>query len=411
MNLLAVLTVLAGSTLGTGPADRGAKVRPGVDVLINNGFLPLAGKRVGLITNPTGVTADLRSTADVLHKTETVNLIALFGPEHGVRGDVYAGGHVRDGKDPRTGLPVYSLFGKTRRPTSDMLQGLDTLVFDIQDIGSRSYTYISTLALAMEAAAESGVSFLVLDRPNPLGGLRIEGRPLDVRFRSFVGHLPIPYVHGLTVGELAQMINGEGWLPGKAQCDLHVVPVEGWRREMLFEDTGLVWVPTSPHVPRAESAAFYAATGILGELRVLSEGVGYTLPFETLAAPWLDGEALAAALNKREWPGVHFRPTRYQPYYATHVGEACAGVQIHLIDPRQAPLTEIQFYAMDFVRRGHPDTPLFGNRRDGMFDKVCGTDKVRRMFQDGTPIDEIIEFWRDGLNEFRKRRAKYLLYE
>ncbi|MCP4592035.1 MAG: DUF1343 domain-containing protein [bacterium] len=391
-----------------GPAP---KVQPGVDVLISDGFKPLVGKRVGLITNPTGVTSDLRSTVDVLHAAPKVSLVALFGPEHGVRGDVYAGGKVTDTRDAKTGVPVYSLYGKNRRPNAEMLEGVDALVFDIQDIGSRSYTYISTMAAAMEGAAEHGVPFVVLDRPNPISGERIEGRLLNLEYKSFVGYLPVPYAHGMTVGELARMINGEGWLPEGAKCDLHVVPMSGWRREMYFDQTGLPWVPTSPHIPRADSSAFYAATGILGELRVLSEGVGYTLPFELLGAPGLDAEALAGDLNARKLPGVIFRPMYYKPYYATYKTEDCGGVQIHLTDQRRARLTDIQFHVMDYLRRVHPEKPLFGAKRDRMFDKVCGTDAVRKMFLAGKPIQDILAHWNAGLDEFRARRAKYLLYD
>ncbi|HRX85166.1 MAG TPA: DUF1343 domain-containing protein [Phycisphaerae bacterium] len=385
-------------------------VQNGIDVLIAQDFAPLAGKRVGLITNPTGVDRDLRSTVDILHAADGVELVALYGPEHGVRGDQHAGDHVADAKDPVTGLPVFSLYGKTRKPTAEMLKGVDVLVFDIQDIGSRSYTYISTLEVAMEGAAEQGIDFVVLDRPNPLGGDRVEGRPLNMAYQSFVGHMPIPYVHGMTVGELAQMINGEGWLGEGKKCNLTVIPMRGWRRSMNFDATGLVWVPTSPHVPRADSSMFYAATGIMGELGVVNEGVGYPLPFELMGAPFLVAEAFASALNAAKMPGVHFRPTHYKPYYGSDKEEICHGVQIHLLEPDACPLTDIQFRAMAYVRDHHPDHPLFGAKRDAMFDKVCGTDLVRKAFVDGKPIDEILRTWHTGEDGFRNQRAKYLLY-
>ncbi len=385
-------------------------VRLGIDMLEAGGFAALRGQRVGLITNPTGVTGDLRSTIDVLHAAEGVELVALFGPEHGVRGDAPAGEHVGDARDTATGLPAYSLYGQTRKPTPAMLAGLDTLVFDVQDIGSRSYTYISTLAVAMEAAAEAGRRLVVLDRPNPLGGERIEGRPLDLKYQSFVGHLPIPYVHGLTVGELAEMTNGEGWLPEGRRCELTVVKMEGWRRSMLWADTGLHWVPTSPHLPRADTALFYAATGIMGELHVLSEGVGYPLPFELAGMPGLDPVALAAELNGRDLPGVFFRPAYFQPYYSRFAKETCGGVHIVLTDARRAELTPIQFHVMDAVRKLRPETEFFGHKRDGMFDKVCGTDGVRTRLAEGRPIEEVLAFWREGVDAFRQAREKYLLY-
>ncbi|MCP4249990.1 MAG: DUF1343 domain-containing protein [bacterium] len=419
--LLAVLPVAAQASPPVAPA-----VKLGIDVLIDRDFKPLAGRRVGLITNPTGVTGDLRSTIDVLHAAPNVELVALFGPEHGVRGDAHAGDKVGDTRDARTGLPVYSLYGVNRKPSPENLAGLDALVFDIQDIGSRSYTFISTMAAAMEAAAEHGVPFVVLDRPNPLGGVRIEGRPLDLEFRSFVGYLPIPYVHGVTVGELARMINGRGWLEhavasdkkadsggaGRGlRCDLTVVPMTGWKRTMGWAETGLHWVPPSPHVPKAESALYYAATGIMGELRVIDEGVGYTLPFELGGAPWIDPILLADALNARGLTGVNFRPIYYRPYYSTFEGQTCGGVQIVLSDPKQVKLTPIQFHVMDVVRSKYTDKQLFGSKRDGMFDKVCGTDRVRRMLLDGRPIDDILAFWNEGVEAFRAARGEYLLYE
>ena len=397
------------------PTDRPvvptAKVRLGIDVLERDGFTLLKGQRVGLVTNPTGVTSDLRPTLDVLHRAPGVRLVAIYGPEHGARGDVPAGDQVDDARDAATGLPVYSLYGKTRKPTPEMLADLDVLVYDIQDIGSRSYTFISTLALVQEAAAEHKLPVVVLDRPNPLGGLRVEGRPLDLKFQSFVGQLPIPYIHGMTVGELALMANGEKWLNGGVQCDLTVVKMEGWRRAMRWEQTGLTWVPTSPHVPRADSAAFYAATGILGELHFLSEGVGYTLPFELIGAPWLEPQKLADELNARRLPGVYFRPLYFQPYYGQFAKEPCGGVQILLTDPDRVELTPIQFHALDAVRKLVPDRKPTGDKRDGMFDKVCGTDRIRKLVEAGRPVDEILAAWREGVDEFRAQRAKYLLYE
>ncbi|MBI4579962.1 MAG: DUF1343 domain-containing protein [Planctomycetes bacterium] len=385
-------------------------VQTGIDVLVAEGFGPLKGKRVGLITNPTGVTWDLRSTADVLHAAGDVRLAALYGPEHGIRGDVFAGEKVGDSRDERTGVPVHSLYGKTRKPTPEMLAGLDVLVYDIQDIGSRSYTYISTMAVAMEAAAENKVAFMVLDRPNPLTGNRVEGRPLDLKYKSFVGYFPIPYVYGMTCGELARMINGEGWLAGGIQCDLTVVPMKGWKRAMWFDETHLPWVPTSPHVPRRDSALFYAATGIMGELQVLSEGVGYTLPFELAGAPFAKPDEVARALNNRRLPGVWFRPLSWKHYYLRDKDAAYGGVQVHITDRDAVDLTAIQFHVMGVFQRLYPDEPFFGGKRDEMFDKVCGTDRIRRMFLDHAPADQIVKYWNEGREEFMTKRTKYLIY-
>lgn len=386
------------------------QVQLGIDVLIQQDFKPLVGKRIGLITNPTGVTSDLRSTIDVLHNASGVHLVALFGPEHGVRGEAPAGMELEDARDTITGLPIHSLYGKHRKPSAEMLSGMDVLVFDIQDIGSRSYTYISTMAAAMESAAEFDIEFLVLDRPNPLTGTRIEGRPLDTEFKSFVGYLPIPYIHGLTVGELAQMINGEGWLPGGIQCDLHVIPMRNWNRSMWFDQTGLAWIPTSPHVPRSSTALYYAATGIMGELQVISEGVGYTLPFELAGAPDIDPKKLADELNRRQLAGLFFRPTFWQPYYTRHAKKTLGGVQIHFTDRNQAALTPIQFHIMDAIRQLDPDIQFFGGTRDQMFDKVCGTDRIRKLFEQNRPLDEILAVWNEGVDAFRNQRSKWLLY-
>lgn len=392
-------------------------VRSGIDVLVTDGFKSLAGKRVGLITNPTGVTFDLQSTADVLHKASNVRLIALFGPEHGIRGDVFAGDKVADSVDSTTGVPVYSLYGKNHKPTPEMLKGIDVLVYDIQDIGSRSYTFISTMGTAMEAAAENGIEFMVLDRPNPLTGRRIEGRPVDEAHRkvgSNVGKYPIPYVYGLTCGELARMINEEGWLANGVRCKLTVIPMTGWRRDMWFDQTGLPWVPTSPHIPRADVAMFYAATGIMGELQTVSEGVGYTLPFELAGAPFIkDAAALAQNLNNRRLAGVRFRPIYFKPYYIDRFkGQQCGGVQIHITDRDRVELTPIQFHIMDAIRELYPNQNLLGEgKRLDMLSKVCGTDRIGEMLQRNTPSEEIIRFWNSDLDEYTARRTRYLLYD
>ncbi|HRU63568.1 MAG TPA: DUF1343 domain-containing protein, partial [Paludibacteraceae bacterium] len=269
------------------------RVMTGIEVLKEQNFKLLEGKRVGLITNPTGVDVNLKSTIDLLNEAPNVKLVALYGPEHGVRGNVYAGGTISNEIDEKTGLPVYSLYGKTRKPTPEMLKGIDMLVYDIQDVGCRSYTYISTLGLAMEAAAENNIEFVVLDRPNPLGGEKIEGNITEDAFISFVSQFKIPYIYGQTCGELAFMLNEENML--KKKCKLTIVKMKNWNREMKWEDTGLEWVIASPHIPHKHSSYFYPVTGILGELNYLSIGVGYTLPFEIVAAPWIKADELAKA--------------------------------------------------------------------------------------------------------------------
>jgi uncharacterized protein YbbC (DUF1343 family) len=283
-----------------------SQVRTGIEVLAASNFSQLEGKRVGLVTNPTGINSNFISTVDILAKAPNVKLVALFGPEHGVRGDVTAGGKVDTFTDPATGLPVYSLYGKTRKPTPEMLKGIDVMVYDIQDIGSRSYTFINTLAYVMEAAAENNISVMVLDRPNPLNGARVEGNILDLKFRSFVGQYPIPYVYGMTCGEFAQMLNNEGWLDGGKKCSLTVVKMENWKRWMHWDNTKLPWVPTSPHVPNAEIALYYSAIGMLGELETVNIGVGYTMPFQLVGQEWIDGHKLCRCVECERTPGCLF---------------------------------------------------------------------------------------------------------
>lgn len=384
-------------------------VKTGLEVLRDHGFRELAGKRVGLVTNPTGIDRQYRANIDVLRQGG-VNLVALFGPEHGVRGSAGAGEAVADATDPETGIPEYSLYGKNRRPSAAMMKNLDVLVFDIQDIGSRSYTYIWTMGGCMQSAAEAGVPFVVLDRPNPLGGERIEGNLVQKVFTSGVSPYAIPYVHGLTVGELASYLNSTGLVPGGKKCDLQVVKMEGWKRSDLWFDTGLPWVSTSPHVPKPESAFFYAATGIVGELDGLSIGVGMPTPFELAGAPGVSPAKFAAELNSRGFPGVTFRACSFVPYYALFKGQSCGGVQIHITDYRTAPLTRLNFELMDAARKLHVGAEFFPDGKPKLFDKVCGTDSVRKAFMAGESSAEIWQKWNADADGFRRARAPYLLY-
>ena len=387
------------------------RVKTGIEVLKESGFKILQGKRVGLITNPTGVDNKLKSTIDILHEAPNVQLVALYGPEHGVRGDVHAGDKVSDFKDPNAGVPVYSLYGATRKPTKEMLEGVEVLVYDIQDIGCRSYTYISTMYLAMQAAAENNIEFVVLDRPNPLGGLKVEGNLVEEGFFSFVSQLKIPYIYGLTCGELAEMINGEQMIP--QPCKLTVVKMKKWRRKMNFEDTGLPWVPTSPHIPFAHSAYFYPVSGILGELGYMSIGVGYTLPFEMFAAEWINAEAFAKALNTKNLPGVTFRPIHLKPYYSVGQEKNYQGVQIYLTDFNKARLSDIQFHVMEVAAQLYPDRKVFDHapeNRFNMFDKVCGSDFIRLEFSKNHRFNDIRPYWTKDEEAFRKLSKKYYLY-
>ncbi len=391
-----------------------SQVSTGIEVLAKTNFAILQGKRVGLVTNPTGITSNFISTVDVLAKAKNMQLVALFGPEHGVRGDVTAGGKVDNFTDPATGLPVYSLYGKTRKPTPEMLKGIDVLVYDIQDIGSRSYTYINTLAYVMEAAAENNIEVVVLDRPDPLNGNRVEGNILDLKFRSFVGQYPIPYVYGMTCGEFAGMLNNEGWLEAGKKCKLTVVKMENWKRWMHWDNTKLPWVPTSPHVPNAETALFYSAIGMLGELETVNIGVGYTMPFQLIGQEWIDGTRFAEALNEKNLPGVYFRPLSFKPYYGNQMGKQLSGVQMHILDRAQVNLTNIQIHVIETLIALYPEKNPFllaDANRITMFDKVAGTDEVRKSLMSGVSASSIIASWQSSAAEFMKTRKKYLLYE
>jgi uncharacterized protein YbbC (DUF1343 family) len=390
------------------------RTKTGIEVLAESNYSLLAGKRVGLITNPTGVDAHLRSTIDILNSVPSIKLVALFAPEHGVRGDYAAGEYFSTAKDPATGVMIYSIYGKTNKPTSEMLKGIDVLVYDIQDIGSRSYTYISTLGLAMEAAAENNIPFVVLDRPNPLGGLKMEGPLTEAPFTSFVSQFPIPYLHGLTVGELATYLNEEGLLANKKKCKLTVVPMKGWTRSMNFEMTGLPWVPSSPHIPHAYSAYFYPMTGILGELYSMSIGVGYTLPFQLIAAEWINADSLATNLNNLKLEGLVFRPIHFKPYYSTSKGNMVHGVQIHVTDFEKAPLSMVQFYVLQECHKLWPNQNVFEKcdpARLKMFDKVCGTDKVRLEFVKNFDAAPIQKMWTKDIPAYKAKASKYFLYK
>lgn len=391
-----------------------ALVKPGVETLRDNGFKVLEGKRVGLITNPTGVDNNLKSTVDILHEAPNVQLVALYGPEHGVRGDVHAGDKVDNSVDPATGVKVYSLYGKTRKPTKEMLKDIDVLVYDIQDIGCRSFTFISTMGVAMEACAEQGKEFVVLDRPNPLGGFKVEGNLVENGFTSFVSQFPIPYIYGLTPGELAVMLNEEGMLEGGKKVKLTVVPMTGWHRYMNYRQTEMPWLLPSPHIPNPDVSDYYPATGILGELYVISIGVGYTLPFQLIGAQWIDAEKFAMKMNALQLPGVIFRAIHYKPFYGTGKGENLQGVHIYITDALDAPLSLIQFYAMQVLAEMYPDHKAFelegAEKRFGMFDKVCGSDQIRLRFTKNYRVADIIDYWNKDAEAFKAKSAKYYLY-
>lgn len=390
------------------------KVKPGIEVLRDNGFESLKGKRVGLITNPTGVDNDLKSTIDILHEADSVELVALFSPEHGVRGDVHAGDTVSTYIDPATGVTVYSIYGKHKKPTEDMMKDVDVLLYDIQDNGCRSFTFISTMGLAMDACAEMGKDFMVLDRPNPVGGNKIEGCLTEDSCVSFVSQFPIPYLYGLTPGELAMYLNEEGLLQGGKKVNLSVAPMEGYTRDMSFSETGMPWVLPSPHIPTPESALYYPVSGILGELYYMSIGVGYTEPFKIFAADWINAEDLAARLNSRNIPGIKFRPIHIKPFYSVGKGENLQGVEFYITDKDAAPLSLTQFYVMEELADMYPDHKVFENcdqKRFDMFDKVSGSKEIRKRFSENYKTADIEEYWNKDVEPFREASAKYHLYK
>ncbi|MBI3881075.1 MAG: DUF1343 domain-containing protein [Verrucomicrobia bacterium] len=411
MRLLPALVALI-TLLSLRPAP--AQVKLGNEVLAAGGFKELQGKRVGLLTNPSGVNSRLESTVDLLRRAPGVKLVALFAPEHGLNADVPAGQEFPNATDARTGLPVFSLYGPgpVRRPTAAMLKGLDALVYDIQDTGCRSYTFISSMGLAMEACASNGVAFVVLDRPNPLGGERIEGPLLHLDFRSMVGQWPIPYAYGLTPGELAQMINGERWIA--KPCALKVIKLENWRRWMTWRDTGLPWVPTSPYMPFPDSPLHYVSTGILGHIGGVSIGIGYTLPFQTIAAPWLNADDAANYFNGLGLRGVRFRAITYTPFYGAGKEQHNGGVQVFFTEPATAPLMAINFYALDAARKLGGKNLWAAAAESGskmsMFDKIMGGDRVRKQLDAGTSARALVNSWKADEDAFRQRRQKYLLY-
>jgi uncharacterized protein YbbC (DUF1343 family) len=375
-----------------------AGVLCGIDVLVRADFAPLAGRNVGLITNHTGLDRFGKSTIIHLHDAPNVNLVALFSPEHGLKGLIEA--RVADSTDPLTGLKVYSLYGQTRRPTPEMLAGIDTLVFDIQDIGTRFYTYIATMGLAMEEAARHNLRFVVLDRPNPITGTRVFG-PLNDRDGRFTAYHKIPVVHGMTVGELARLFNAER----RINADLHVIALEGWRRDMWLDETLLTWVDPSPNMRSLTQATLYPAIGLIEGCKV-SVGRGTDTPFELFGAPWIDGRRLAARLNGLGLAGIRFIPYCFTPDASKFKGRACSGVQVVLTDRKAFDPLETGLAIVRELK------DLFGDAFDiDRVDALLVNKRVLEKVKASSGPTRYTPLWRDDLNDFLARRAKYLLYE
>ena len=358
-----------------------------------------AGQRVGLITNATGINSDFKSSIDVLN--EKTNLVALFSPEHGLRGSATAGDTVGNTLDSKTGIIVYSLYGSTKKPTADMLDNIDVLCFDVQDVGARCYTYIYTMAYAMQACAEQNKTFVVFDRPNPVGGEMVEGGLVKPGFESFVGMYPIPMRHGMTVGELAQLFNTEF----NIHCNLIVVKMSGWHRAMMFEDTKLPWIMTSPNIPTPDSALVYSGTGLLGGTNI-SEGVGTTRPFELVGAPWIDGIELAEKMNSLNLPGVVFRPAWFTPKYAKYQDEACGGVQIHVVDKKSYQAVRVGIMLLSTIKNMQPDNFKY-TEPYRTIDIDVGDSALR---EGRYPVAELLKIWDKEAENFKVKAKKYYLY-
>jgi len=388
----------------------GAPVKLGVDRLFDEGHsVIIKKKKVGLITNHTGVNSSLESTIELLKQKG--QLVAVFSPEHGLVGAERAAQSIKNGKEQKS-LKFYSLHGETRRPTKEMLQGIDILVYDIQEIGCRSYTYISTLFYVMEEAAKQKIPVVILDRPNPMGGIVVDGPMLRDKWRSFMGYINIPYCHGMTVGELARYFNGEY----KIGCDLHVVPMTGWERTMTYKETGLSWIPTSPYIPEPDTPFYYASTGILGGLGVVNIGIGYTLPFKIVGAPWIDGKDFAAKLNAQRLPGVTFLPFYYRPFYGKFKGKLCEGIKIVITDTRSYRPLAVQYMLIGMLKSLYPVpfraqvgqlTPV----QKASFCKVNGNADIFNIIEKDKYIAwKLIGYDKDERADFLEKRKKYLLY-
>jgi len=380
-------------------AGRAARVQTGLDVLEAQKFAPLRGKHVGIITNHTGLDSQEHTTVDVLSRAAGVQLVALFSPEHGLAGRNDE--KIASSKDPSTGLPVYSLYGETLRPTDEMLKGIDALVFDVQDAGVRFYTYTATMAYCMEEAAKRNIAFFVLDRPNPLGGQIVEGPMLDADKTNFVAYFPLPVRYGLTIGELAQFFNAENHIG----ADLHVIAMKNWHRNYFFESTGIRWIPPSPNLRTTKGSILYPGIEILQNAGV-SVGRGTETPFEEFGAPWLNGDDVAAALNERHLPGVHFAAKPFIPIAGLYAGQRCGGVAARVTDRA----------AVRAMRAGLEVAAILQKLYPQQFDvskllTLVGNSDTIQQLQSGVAPEKIIASWSDSLAAFEQIRRKYFLYK
>jgi uncharacterized protein YbbC (DUF1343 family) len=389
-----------------------ATVGLGIDRLLELERRIIAGRRIGVVCNPASVDGLLRHTADRLIADPGLTVAALFGPQHGFRSDLQDNMiETPHAQDARRRVPVYSLYSETREPTANMLRDLDTLVIDLQDVGTRVYTYVYTMANCMRAAARHGVHVVVCDRPNPVGGEEVEGSRLEPACASFVGQFPIPLRHGMTIGELARLFNDEFGI----HCSLDVIPLAGWRRSMYFDETGVPWVMPSPNIPTLDSAIVYPGA-VLFEGTMLSEGRGTTRPFELIGAPWIDGERLCEAMNARQLPGVHFRAVFFEPTFQKHAKQTCGGCQLHVLDRRRFRPVRTAVELIDEFRRQSPaqfawrQPPYEYEHTKEPIDILFGSDRLRKTVDAGGDIEALVGSWKADEESFARVREKYLLY-
>ena len=384
-----------------------AQVQLGVDVFFNEGHLhSLKNKKMALLTNHTGVDGKMRSTLDRF--LEQGCLTAIFTPEHGLNGQHYAWELVKHGT--AKGVPIHSLHGETRRPKPEMLKNIDVIIYDIQCTGVRAYTYPTTLFYTMEEAAKWGIEVIVFDRPNPINGLIVDGPMLEEKWRSYIGYINVPYCHGMTIGELARFFNEEY----KVGCKLRVIPMKGWERSMSYRDTGLAWIPPSPNIPEPDTPLFCLSTGSIGELRLLNIGIGFTLPFKIVGAPWIDAVEFAGKLNAQKLPGVHFQPFHFRPYLGSYKGIDCQGVLIQILDQKIYKPLSVQYLLLGMLKSLYPKE--FAKRiaetpSKDLFCKANGTDAVYEiLLKEKYPAWKLIELHKAEREVFLEKRKKYLLY-
>jgi uncharacterized protein YbbC (DUF1343 family) len=388
------------------------RVKVGLDVLLEKRLSLLEGKRVGIITNQTGIALTGEHIVDILLGRPGIKIASLYAPEHGIRGDLPDAMEMASYKDERTGIRVWSLYGENLKPTEEMLEEVDVLVYDIQDVGARFYTFISTMGLAMEAAAEAGMPFIVLDRPNPINGVTVEGPIIEKPYYSFVGQYPIPARYGLTPGELARMIKGEGWVEGMDRLNLQVIPMEEWQRNMWFDQTGLPWIKPSPNIPTILTATVYPGLCMVEALNI-SEGRGTMRPFEQIGAPWIDGFELAEAMNEHELPGIYFKPITFKPVslpgVATrnkYMNQQIHGLDLVITDRDELRPLQVMVYLLCTLKRLYPEELELSE----YLEQLIGIQSFRQSINDLRPAEEILEEWDPGIRAFKENRQKYLLY-